>query len=109
MGNLSLYKLFAIKVNGKKVGTISAFFDNDIQNSICLKSFEVYPEYQNKGYGGSALRQVLDILKPKFDFIYCNVEIDNEHAIHIYSKLGKIKDVGDYYQVVFYDKNGEVE
>lgn len=104
MNNLRLYKEYSIKKNGEKIGKINALFDDDIQNSICLKSFEIYPQYRNKGYGTKALKDVIDNLKSKFDYIYCNVDKDNEIALHIYSKLGKVKDIGDYYQVVFYDK-----
>lgn len=101
MNNLSMYKVFAIKINGKKIGTISALFDNDIPNAICLKSFKIYKEYQNRGFGTKALKQVLDILKPKFDLIYCNVNTGNDRAVHIYEKFGKVKNTGDCYCVVF--------
>lgn len=105
MNNLSMYKVFAIKINGKKIGTISALFDNDIPNSVCLKSFKIYKEYQNRGFGTKALKQVLDILKPKFDLIYCNADIGNERAVHVYEKFGKVKDMRDYYTIVFKDTN----
>ena len=103
MNNLSIYKVFAIKINGKKIGSISALFNNDVSSAICLKSFKIYKEYQNRGFGTKALNRVLDILKPKFDLIYSNVDIGNEKALHIYEKFGKVKDMRDYYTIVFKD------
>lgn len=100
-------KTFSIKKDGKKIGGIKAsIYDG---KEIRLGSFEIYPEYQNKGYGTTALKNLIEKLKPDYNLIYCGVDKDNARAIHIYSKLGKLKDVGEYYMVIFYDKNGEVE
>lgn len=97
---------FKILVNNVKVGEIKGKIYDDI-NAIGLGDYEIYPKYQNKGYGTKALENLIEQLKSKYDLIYCFVDKDNDRAIHIYSKLGKLKDVGDQYQFVFWDKTGE--
>lgn len=99
-------KTFKILINNVKVGEIKASVYED-EKAIGLGSFEIQPEYQNKGIGTKALENLIEQLKSKYDLIYCFVDKDNERAIHIYNKLGKLKDVGDQYQAVFYDKTGE--
>lgn len=97
-------KKFTIKVNGKKVGEIKATIYG---KQIGLGSFEIYPQYRNKGYGTKALKRLINELKKDYDLIYCFIDKDNDVALHIYKKLGEVRDVGEQYQAVFYDKSGE--
>lgn len=97
-------KSFSIKKDGKKIGEIKASIYG---KEIGLGSFEIYPEHQNKGYGTTALKNLIKKLKPDYDLIYCYVDRDNSKAIHIYKKLGKVKDVGKQYTATFYDKKEE--
>lgn len=98
-------KTFKIINNGKQIGEIKgSIYSEDKIKCIGLGSFEIYPEFQNKGYGTKALKKLISKLKPNYDLIYCFVDKNNDRAIHIYSKLGKLKDVGNQYMVIFYDR-----
>ena len=101
-------KTFKIINNGKQIGQIKgSIYSEDGAKYIGLGDFEIYPEYQNKGYGTKALKELISKLKLDYDLIYCYVDKNNDRAVHIYSKLGRIKDTGEQFMCVFYDKTGE--
>lgn len=99
-------KKFKITSYGNVIGEIKGDIYDDI-HAIELCDYEIYPKYQNKGYGSKALKKFIDQLKNQYDLVYCFVDKDNERAIHVYEKFGKKKDVGNQYQFVFWDKKGE--
>lgn len=101
-------KIFKIMNNGKQIGQIkcSIYLEDEVK-CIGLGSFEIYPKFQNQGHGTNALKKLIRKLKPNYDLIYCYVDKNNDRAIHIYSKLGKLKDVGKQYMVIFYDRTKE--
>ena len=66
---------------------------------------------RGKGYGTKVIQDIVSKYKNEYDLIYCFVDSDNEGAISLYKKLGKVydedgpNDNGQYY-VTFYD-NGK--
>ena len=63
---------------------------------------------RGKGYGTQVINDIVSKYKNEYDLIYCFVDSDNEGAIKLYKKLGKVydedgpNDNGQYY-VTFYD------
>ena len=49
-------KFLDITIDGKRVGKIGLSFYNDI-NALGLGSFEIFPEYRNRGYGTKAIKK----------------------------------------------------
>lgn len=98
---------FKIKVKDKEVGKYGLSFYEDIK-AVGIGDLEIYPEYRNKGYGTQAIKHIIDKYKKDYDLIYCYVDKNNEGAIRLYKKLGKVYDEvnedGNLY-VVFYSKN----
>ena len=76
-------------VNGKEVGKYGLSFYEDIK-AVGIGSFEIYPQYRNKGYGTTVIKQIIDKYKDKYDWIYCFVEADNEGAIRFYKRIGTV-------------------
>ena len=63
-----------------------------------IYGFAILPEFQGKGYGGKALR---NIVKKEHDAGYSvglDVEAKNMHALRLYENIGfKIIQAQDYY------------
>lgn len=63
---------------------------------------------RGKGYGTAIIKDIIEKYKNDFDLIYCYVNANNEQAIKLYNKLGKVyteygtNDDNEYF-VTFYD------
>ncbi len=55
-----------------------------------LQQFMIDRNYQGRGYGSSALRLILDLLRreARFDHVEVCVKKEDAEAIHLYEKLG---------------------
>ena len=55
-----------------------------------LQQFMIDRKYQGRGYGSSALRSILDLLRREahFDHVEVCVKKEDAEAIHLYEKLG---------------------
>ena len=65
--------------------------DEDLEErSMTIWRIMIAMEHQNKGYGTQALKNIIDLIKEsgKYDAITLDYVIGNEHAKHIYEKLG---------------------
>ena len=68
---------------------------------------------RGKGLGSAVIRDIVEKYKNQYDLIYCFVDAENQGAIKLYKKLGKVydeggpNDNGEYY-VTFWD-NGKWE
>lgn len=80
---------YKVLINGKEVGKYGLSFYEDIK-AVGIGSFEIYPQYRNKGYGTRVINQIIDKYKDKYDWIYCFVEADNEGAIRFYKRIGTV-------------------
>lgn len=102
-----------ILLDGNKIGEIAFSFYDDI-NAVGIGNFEISPENRRKGYGTKVLEFVIDRYKKEFDLIYCFVDVNNDEAIKLYKKLGKVFDedgpnVNNQYYVEFYNNGVDVE
>ncbi|WP_334333412.1 MULTISPECIES: GNAT family N-acetyltransferase [unclassified Companilactobacillus] len=62
-----------------------------------LDSFAVAPDYQNQGIGTKTMEHFIDVIKKRGEKILSlNVDVDNEPAKHVYTKVGFEK-VGQLY------------
>lgn len=83
-----LYREISIIKDGICIGKAEINLENKM-----LCRFEIFKEYQNKGYGTEAIKH----LKEKYGIDKLWVEADNHKAIHIYKKNGfEIKKVVMY-------------
>lgn len=102
-----------ILLDDNKIGEIAFSFYDDI-NAVGIGNFEISPEHRGKGYGTKVLEFVIDRYKKEFDLIYCFVDVNNDGAIRLYKKLGKVFDadgpnVNNQYYVEFYNNGVDVE
>jgi RimJ/RimL family protein N-acetyltransferase len=56
-----------------------------------LGSITTHPDYRNRGFAGMLVAKVCSELLKKVDTIGLNVSADNGSAIHLYEKLGFVK------------------
>ncbi|TGD21252.1 GNAT family N-acetyltransferase [Companilactobacillus suantsaicola] len=62
-----------------------------------LDSFAVAPDYQNQGIGTQTMEHFIEVIKERGEKILSlNVDVDNEPAKHVYTKVGFEK-VGQLY------------
>ena len=102
-----------ILLDSNKIGEIAFSFYDDI-NAVGIGNFEISPEHRGKGYGTKVLEFVIDRYKKEFDLIYCFVDADNDGAIRLYKKLGKVFDkdgpnINNQYYVEFYNNGVDVK
>lgn len=79
-----------------------------------IGDFEIAAEYRGKGYGTKVLEFVINKYKKEFDLIYCFVDANNDGAIRLYKKLGKVFDedgpnINNQYYVEFYNNGVNIE
>ena len=100
-----------IYIDGELKGYIglSKYNEEDGTKLLGIGNFMIIE--RGKGYGTQVINDIVSKYKSKYDLIYCFVDSDNEGAISLYKKLGKVydedgpNDNGQYY-VTFYD-NGK--
>lgn len=80
---------FAIYHEETPVGFM--MLDEDLEERSLVIWRIMFPEeYQNKGYGTQAIKQIIQLAKDsgKYDFILLDYVPENEIAKHVYEKLG---------------------
>lgn len=77
--------------NGIKIGEAEIDITNDM-----LSRFVIYEPYQDKGYGTSVLKMLIE----KYNISNLWVRADNERAIHVYEKCGFEIDEPTMYSMV---------
>ena len=100
-----------IYIDGELKGYIglSKYNEEDGTKLLGIGNFMILE--RGKGYGTQVINDLVSKYKNEYDLIYCFVDSDNEGAISLYKKLGKVydedgpNDNGQYY-VTFYD-NGK--
>lgn len=100
-----------VYINGELKGYIglSKYNEEDGTKLLGIGNFMIIE--RGKGYGTQVINDIVSKYKNEYDLIYCFVDSDNEGAISLYKKLGKVydedgpNDNGQYY-VTFYD-NGK--
>lgn len=102
-----------ILLDGQKIGEIAFSFYDDL-NAVGIGDFEIAAEYRGKGYGTKVLEFVINKYKKEFDLIYCFVDANNDGAIRLYKKLGKVFDedgpnINNQYYVEFYNNGVNIE
>ena len=97
-----------IYIDGELKGYIgfSKYADGYGSNALGIGNFMIIERGQ--GYGTQVIKDIVSKYKSEYDLIYCFVDSDNEGAVSLYKKLGKVYDEepSDSYYVTFYD-NGE--
>lgn len=70
------------------VALVREFTDEPLGHD--LQQFMIDRKYQGRGYGSSALRSILDLLRREahFDHVEVCVKKEDAEAIHLYEKLG---------------------
>ena len=99
-----------IYINGELKGYIglSKYNEEDGTKLLGIGNFMIIE--RGKGYGTQVINDIVSKYKNEYDLIYCFVDSDNEGAISLYKKLGKVydedgpNDNGQYY-VTFYDND----
>lgn len=95
-------------IDNKLVGYIGFSIYNE-EDSKCLGIGNFMIIDRGKGYGTIIINDIIEKYKNDFDLIYCYVNADNEQAIKLYNRLGKVyteygtNDDNEYF-VTFYDK-----
>lgn len=85
--------VYIIEWNGITVGKIHIQCELD---QSWIYGFVVYPQYQGKGYGRSALTQIVRL--EEHNDIYIEVATENENALSLYEKCGFVSyQTQDYY------------
>ncbi|MGM9923906.1 MAG: GNAT family N-acetyltransferase [Bacillus sp. (in: firmicutes)] len=85
--------VYMIEADGKTVGKIHMKTELD---QSWIYGFVVYPAYQGKGYGKSALTQMVQL--EEANDVYIEVATENEHALSLYKQCGFIPyQKQDYY------------
>lgn len=86
---------FIIEVDRKKIGKIRV---NRKDGEAFIYGFAVLPEFQGKGYGGKALRNIVKKEHEAGCSVQLEVETKNEHALRLYQQIGfKTLQGQDYY------------
>lgn len=100
-----------IYIDGELKGYIglSKYNEEDGTKLLGIGNFMIIE--RGKGYGTQVIKDIVSKYKNKYDLIYCFVDSDNQGAISLYKKLGKVYDEGGpndngQYYVTFYD-NGK--
>lgn len=92
------YRLFVGALGGESIGKVGVLLE---ETEAYIFAFCVLPEYRNKGYGGSILRQVVtQLLAEKQSYIVLEVACKNEHALRLYERAGfRTETAYDYYRL----------
>ncbi|WP_318614060.1 GNAT family N-acetyltransferase [Sporosarcina sp. YIM B06819] len=86
---------FIIVVDGTDVGKIRV---STIDGESYIYGFAILPEFQGKGYGGKALRNIVKQQHQAGYSIGLDVEAKNMHALRLYETIGfKTIQAQDYY------------
>jgi ribosomal protein S18 acetylase RimI-like enzyme len=86
---------FIIVAEGIDVGKIRV---SRMDGEAYIYGFAILPEFQGKGYGGKALRNIVKIEHDAGYSIGLDVEAKNMHALRLYENIGfKIIQAQDYY------------
>ena len=100
-----------IYIDGELKGYIglSKYNEEDGTKLLGIGNFMIIE--RGKGYGTQVINDIVSKYKSNYDLIYCFVDSDNEGAISLYKKLGKVYDEdgpndNNQYYVTFYD-NGK--
>ena len=94
-------------IDNKLVGYIGFSIYNE-EDSKCLGIGNFMIIDRGKDYGTAIIKDIIEKYKNDFDLIYCYVNANNEQAIKLYNKLGKVyteygtNDDNEYF-VTFYD------
>lgn len=96
-----------IYCDGQKVGQIGLSKYDDIK-ALGLGSFEIEQALRGQGIGRKIIEYIIDKYKSKYDLIYCYVDKNNEGAIRLYNRIGKVftditNEDGSQYYVEFYN------
>lgn len=68
-----------------------ALNDRDLERMMLVRSFSVNPQYQGKGFGMQAMKQLPSFVKKHYPTIYelfLLVNLSNDRAEYIYKKAG---------------------
>lgn len=86
---------FIIVAEGTDVGKIRV---SRIDGEAYIYGFAILPEFQGKGYGGKALRNVVKQQHEAGYSVGLDVEVKNNHALRLYESIGfKTVQAQDYY------------
>ncbi len=85
-------RVFGIMDDAQMIGVALVRDFTDEPLNYDLQQFMIDRQFQNKGYGTEALRQILNFLKQEGRFNSVEVCVDREDlaAIHVYEKVGFI-------------------
>ncbi len=85
-------RVFGIMDDTQMIGVALVRDFTDEPLNYDLQQFMIDRQFQNKGYGTEALRQILNLLKQegRFDGVEVCVNHEDASAIHVYEKVGFI-------------------
>lgn len=94
--------VYIIQLDSKTIGKIAVKYYDD-NTSAFIHGFGILPDYRGKGYGKSALKEVLHLIHEKNIFdIELDVECKNDTALNLYKVCGFVeKSVMNYYKFNF--------
>lgn len=96
------YKIFEILYNETKIGRIITKEKRDI---LHISFFNIYKEFENKGYGKLALKEFSFQQLKKYSIIELYVKYDLDKAIKVYFSCGyEIVDTIEDYYVMWKEK-----
>lgn len=73
------------------IGKIGLSFYDDI-SALGFGSFKIFPKYRRQGHGEAVIRKLVKRFGNRYSLIYCYVDADNEPALVLYRKLGKVNE-----------------